>query len=226
MKRFAGIAVALAILIGALSSHGKSDSTSNHAAVEPSTPSLSAEAQPSSHPRHRSAGVHYTSCDQNISVGPATTCGFANNVFRAFAGEAASGSEAATVTAVSPATHKTYSMACRTAGGTTLCTGGHSARVRFPFWAAHVYSQASEPEPEAGGAAEGESEEASGEESGEAEECTNGTYENSSGNVVCSPEESETQPAGATARCNDGSWSFSQHHSGTCSSHGGVREWL
>ena len=222
MKRLGGIALALALLIGALSSHGKSGSTPNHAAVEPSAPSLSAEAQPSSHPR-RPSGVHFTSCDQNISVGPATTCGFAGNVFRAFAAEAASGTEAATVTAVSPATHKTYSMACRTAGGTTLCTGGHAARVRFPFWAAHVYNQPSEPEA---GGAEGESEEAPAEESGEAEECTNGSYENSSGNTVCSPEESETPPPGATARCNDGSWSFSQHHSGTCSYHGGVREWL
>jgi hypothetical protein len=33
-------------------------------------------------------------------------------------------------------------------------------------------------------------------------------------------------PAGATAICNDGSYSYSQHRSGTCSHHGGVREWL
>jgi Protein of unknown function (DUF3761) len=33
-------------------------------------------------------------------------------------------------------------------------------------------------------------------------------------------------PAGATARCRDGSYSFSQHHSGTCSYHGGVAAWL
>ena len=33
-------------------------------------------------------------------------------------------------------------------------------------------------------------------------------------------------PAGATAICNDGTYSYSQHHSGTCSHHGGVREWL
>jgi hypothetical protein len=33
-------------------------------------------------------------------------------------------------------------------------------------------------------------------------------------------------PAGATALCNDGTYSFSQHRSGTCSHHGGVREWL
>jgi hypothetical protein len=29
-----------------------------------------------------------------------------------------------------------------------------------------------------------------------------------------------------TARCFDGTLSYSQHHSGTCSYHGGVQEWL
>ena len=33
-------------------------------------------------------------------------------------------------------------------------------------------------------------------------------------------------PAGATAQCNDGTYSFSQHHQGTCSHHGGVAVWL
>jgi endonuclease YncB( thermonuclease family) len=33
-------------------------------------------------------------------------------------------------------------------------------------------------------------------------------------------------PYGATAICNDGTYSFSQHRRGTCSHHGGVREWL
>jgi Protein of unknown function (DUF3761) len=33
-------------------------------------------------------------------------------------------------------------------------------------------------------------------------------------------------PDGATARCRDGSYSFSQSRRGTCSWHGGVDEWL
>ena len=33
-------------------------------------------------------------------------------------------------------------------------------------------------------------------------------------------------PPGATAVCRDGTYSFSQHHSGTCSHHGGVARWL
>ncbi len=33
-------------------------------------------------------------------------------------------------------------------------------------------------------------------------------------------------PQGASAQCNDGTYSYSQHHQGTCSHHGGVAEWL
>ena len=33
-------------------------------------------------------------------------------------------------------------------------------------------------------------------------------------------------PPGATARCGDGTYSYSQHRSGTCSHHGGVAAWL
>jgi len=58
------------------------------------------------------------------------------------------------------------------------------------------------------------------------ETCTNGTYVNSAGNTVCRPEESPTVPAGATAECADGTYSFSESRSGTCSHHGGVARWL
>src|SRR6266516_4709936 len=34
------------------------------------------------------------------------------------------------------------------------------------------------------------------------------------------------RPPGATALCNDGTYSYSQHRRGTCSHHGGVRSWL
>jgi hypothetical protein len=33
-------------------------------------------------------------------------------------------------------------------------------------------------------------------------------------------------PHGATAECRDATWSFSRHHEGTCSHHGGVLRWL
>ncbi len=53
-------------------------------------------------------------------------------------------------------------------------------------------------------------------------------YVNSSGRTVHSPAHSISgaAPAGATATCRDGSYSFSQHHQGTCSHHGGVSNWL
>jgi len=36
----------------------------------------------------------------------------------------------------------------------------------------------------------------------------------------------EPIPAGASAKCRDGTYSFSEHHRGTCSHHGGVASWL
>jgi hypothetical protein len=56
--------------------------------------------------------------------------------------------------------------------------------------------------------------------------CPNGTYVNTYGNTVCSPYVSSSAPAGATAKCVDGTYSFSQSRSGTCSRHGGVADWL
>lgn len=50
-------------------------------------------------------------------------------------------------------------------------------------------------------------------------------YINSSGNTVQSPVQADSRPEGASARCRDNSYSFSQHRSGTCSHHGGVAQW-
>ncbi|WP_206243601.1 DUF3761 domain-containing protein [Novosphingobium terrae] len=50
-------------------------------------------------------------------------------------------------------------------------------------------------------------------------------YRNADGNSVHSPMQAGSRPAGASAHCRDGSWSFSQHHRGTCSHHGGVESW-
>src|SRR5258705_12458312 len=51
------------------------------------------------------------------------------------------------------------------------------------------------------------------------------SYVNVDGVRVRSPVLSDTRPAGASARCRDGSYSFSLHRRGTCSHHGGVAEW-
>jgi hypothetical protein len=50
-------------------------------------------------------------------------------------------------------------------------------------------------------------------------------YTNVDGKRVHSPIHSSSRPPEATAQCRDGSWSFSQHHRGTCSHHGGVESW-
>ncbi len=44
--------------------------------------------------------------------------------------------------------------------------------------------------------------------------------------LVLAPALACARPAGASARCRDGSFSFSLHHRGTCSHHGGVAQWL
>lgn len=55
-----------------------------------------------------------------------------------------------------------------------------------------------------------------------------GYYTNSSGDQVHQPAKSlnGNTPVGASAQCRDGDYSFSEHHSGTCSGHDGVAKWL
>lgn len=55
---------------------------------------------------------------------------------------------------------------------------------------------------------------------------SNRYYTNSDGLRVHSPEYAPSVPSGATAQCADGTYSFSTHHQGTCSHHGGVMKWL
>jgi len=57
-------------------------------------------------------------------------------------------------------------------------------------------------------------------------DCNNRYYENSSGHQVHSPScGNESEPPHHTATCRDGSVSYSEHHRGTCSYHGGVANW-
>jgi hypothetical protein len=62
----------------------------------------------------------------------------------------------------------------------------------------------------------------------EADLDNHGTYRNRPGETVHSPAHSKSGriPEGATARCRDGTYSFSQHRRGTCSRHGGIAAWL
>lgn len=62
----------------------------------------------------------------------------------------------------------------------------------------------------------------------EADLQTHGHYRNKAGQDVHSPARSVDGkvPAGASAKCRDGTYSFSKSHRGTCSHHGGVATWL
>jgi hypothetical protein len=53
--------------------------------------------------------------------------------------------------------------------------------------------------------------------------CRRGYYEDASGVCVRRPSK---DPRGATAKCRDGTYSYSRHASGTCSHHGGVARWI
>lgn len=59
-----------------------------------------------------------------------------------------------------------------------------------------------------------------------AQSCSGGTYINTRRHVVCRPVRSDRVPAGASAKCADGTYSVSESRRGTCSHHGGVASWL
>jgi hypothetical protein len=65
-------------------------------------------------------------------------------------------------------------------------------------------------------------------ESNEADLESHGHYKNRDGEEVHSPSKSKSgkHPHGASAQCSDGTYSFSRHHRGACSHHGGVAQWL
>ena len=56
--------------------------------------------------------------------------------------------------------------------------------------------------------------------------CGSAYYRNSDGHCVLRPTANPPDPAGATAQCVDGTYSYSEHASGTCSHHGGVARWI
>lgn len=56
--------------------------------------------------------------------------------------------------------------------------------------------------------------------------CGERSYINVDGDCVSGPVHAPSPPAGASARCEDGTYSFSRNRQGTCSHHGGVASWL
>jgi hypothetical protein len=67
-----------------------------------------------------------------------------------------------------------------------------------------------------------------GAEPNETELLSHRNYKAKDGHEVHSPANAahDQVPAGASAKCRDGSYSFSQYRQGTCSHHGGVGLWL
>jgi hypothetical protein len=55
--------------------------------------------------------------------------------------------------------------------------------------------------------------------------CNGNHYVNSSGHLVHSPSCGRAGEGHPHAVCRDGSVSYSEHHRGTCSHHGGVASW-
>lgn len=90
------------------------------------------------------------------------------------------------------------------------------------------HAAAKPPAPPAGAASAASAPRVEQSTAGEVQLVEHGHYVNSSGADVHSPAHTVDGrvPAGASARCGDGSYSFSQHRRGTCSHHGGVASWL
>jgi hypothetical protein len=84
---------------------------------------------PSTSPAPESPSGSSGNCSGSLSANENTTCGFAENVERAYYAEIGNGS--GTIVAYSPTTGETYSMYC-TAGSPHACTGGNDAAVYFP----------------------------------------------------------------------------------------------
>jgi len=61
---------------------------------------------------------------------------------------------------------------------------------------------------------------------GPAEASRGGYYRSVDGSMVHGPTRGNQDYGAVTARCRDGSRSFSHHHRGTCSHHGGVAGWV
>jgi hypothetical protein len=231
MKRLIVIAVVLVIVIAALASGSKHNTTTTTTNEAPPPSTTSTTSTPAAHAaRLPAATIH---CDQNISVNSHTTCGFADNVFRAYAStlhSSTTGGIDHDVEATSPATGQTYTVKCRghsANSGTesiAICTGASNAVVRFPVIAAQEYTTPSKPEAQGGEetppAAPGGSEEGG-------EEDSVGSSSHATDAKFCSEHEcigSFQTEGGTIVECSDGTYSHAGGISGACSHHGGEKE--
>ena len=130
--------VALAgIAVGALAAAGVfSHQTSTQTLTQISKTSQTSPTTKTRPPRHQPTTTPppaavppsaRTPCGGDVSVGPNTSCGFAENVEQAYLQTSGGDTD---VTAYSPATGLTYTMHC-TGGSPHLCTGARDASVYF-----------------------------------------------------------------------------------------------
>ena len=152
-----------------------------------------------------------------VTVGPNTSCPFAQNVATAVdAANHATGHFPATVTAFSPVTGKTYSLRCSISGygselvcatlppatGTVVLPLGSSA-ASSPTTSTSSSTSTSTPEPSVEGP---------------------GSFSHATDAQFCSTHtciENFPNGSGYIVQCADGEWSHSGGRSGACSDHGG-----
>jgi hypothetical protein len=240
-----GLIVVIAIIGAAAGGKGK-----------PPKPTSSGAAPPESHaaspsrPRARgkSSAPHTKPCRESgavgteVAVGKDTSCPFAGEVLKAYAGavgrEAPEGGQRQAIEAWSPVTHRQYAMRCLVTqdgegdGHLVVCRGGKGAVVTFP--AVSVTRVQAQPEPEAPEEAEEpEGAEAGGAEGASEPESSEG---GEGGDEVGSPSHAGdqqfcaehvcigkfTEEDGNVAECEDGTFSHAGGIQGACSDHGGV----
>jgi len=109
-------------------SGGSSGGSSHHGSSSGggATPGVAAERGGSAGGSTESSAGQ-SSCGGGLSVGPDTTCEFAEDVQSAYRSSGGSN----TVEAFSPVTNKSYEMTCVTSATTVKCTGGVGASVYF-----------------------------------------------------------------------------------------------
>lgn len=99
-------------------SNNSSGGSSANTTTSTATPQVAHEAPGQSN--------NQTPCGNELTVGPDTTCAFAENVREKYDQEGPG-----TFEVYSPVTEKTYSMTCAQ-GTPVVCTGGNNAAVYFP----------------------------------------------------------------------------------------------
>ncbi len=242
-----GLIVLIAIVAAAAGGKGKphEPSSSGSAAPERHVSAPSRPRSPSTTSVPRTTSCHESGTGgATVAVGKDTSCPFAGEVFKAYAGvvgrEEPEAGQRQAIEAWSPVTHKQYAMRCLVTqdgeGGDRLviCRGGQGAVVTFPaISVTRAQAQPAPEEPEEAASVEAEAAGTEGEGASE-EENSEGGEEGA--DEVGSPSHAGdqqfcaehvcigkfTEEDGNVAECEDGTFSHAGGIQGACSDHGGV----